>query len=143
MKFIHAKMRFIHMKSFIYGHIHPCRWIIQSSKFKLHIHAQAILLHATISFLLMISTSFIRNSSMDYLSCGQSNFASIDHFFIIIINLSKLSTPNLQCRKLVNTPTMLEKYSSFNLGPMNPQNLSNHKRNIWKLCFMGLPPNQR
>jgi hypothetical protein len=43
---------FIHMKSFIYGHIPPCRWIkitlnfkfqIQSFKLKLHFHAQAIL----------------------------------------------------------------------------------------------------
>ncbi len=48
MKFIHEKMTFIHMKSFIYGHI----WIkfilnfkfqTQSSKFKLYVHAQAIL----------------------------------------------------------------------------------------------------
>ncbi len=40
------------MKSFIYGHIHPCRWIkmtlsfkfeAQSSKFKLYAHAQTIL----------------------------------------------------------------------------------------------------
>jgi hypothetical protein len=40
------------MKSFIYGHIHPCRWIkitldskfqAESSKLKLHVHAQAIL----------------------------------------------------------------------------------------------------
>jgi hypothetical protein len=39
------------MKSFIYGHIHPCRWIkitlnfklqAQSSKLKLHVHAQAM-----------------------------------------------------------------------------------------------------
>jgi hypothetical protein len=51
MKFIHVKMPFIHMKSFIYGHIHPYRWIKitlnfkfqpQSSKLKLHAHAQAI-----------------------------------------------------------------------------------------------------
>jgi hypothetical protein len=27
MKFIHAKMTFIYMKSLIYKHIHPCRWI--------------------------------------------------------------------------------------------------------------------
>ncbi len=27
MKFIHEKMTFIHMKSFIYGCIHPCKWI--------------------------------------------------------------------------------------------------------------------
>ncbi len=27
MKFINAKMTFIHMKSFIYKHIHPCRWM--------------------------------------------------------------------------------------------------------------------
>jgi hypothetical protein len=47
------KMTFIHMKSFIYGHIHPCRWIkitlsfklqIQSSKHKFYTHAQAIFL---------------------------------------------------------------------------------------------------
>jgi hypothetical protein len=40
------------MKSFMYGHIHPCRWIkitlsfkfqIQSSNFKFNTHAQAIL----------------------------------------------------------------------------------------------------
>ncbi len=52
MKSIHEKMTFIHMKSFIYGHIHPCKWTkmtlyfkiqAQSSKLKLHIHAQAIL----------------------------------------------------------------------------------------------------
>ncbi len=44
-------MTFIHMKSFIYGHIHPCRLIkitldfkfqAQSSKLRLHTHAQAI-----------------------------------------------------------------------------------------------------
>ncbi len=43
--------KFIHMKSFIYGHIHPCRWIkiiinfklqIQSSKLRFYAHAQAI-----------------------------------------------------------------------------------------------------
>jgi len=51
MKFIHAKMTFIHMTSLIYGHIHPCRWIkitlnfkfqAISTKHKLHTHAQAI-----------------------------------------------------------------------------------------------------
>jgi hypothetical protein len=51
MKFIHEKMTVIHMKPFIYGHIDQCRWIkitlscklqAQSSKFKLHAHAQAI-----------------------------------------------------------------------------------------------------
>jgi len=51
MKFIHAKMTFVHMKSLIYGHIHPCRWIkitlsfklqAQNSKLKLRTHAQAI-----------------------------------------------------------------------------------------------------
>jgi hypothetical protein len=45
-------MKFIHMKSFIYGHIHPCRWIkiilsfklqVQNSKLKLYTHTQAIL----------------------------------------------------------------------------------------------------
>jgi len=44
-------MKFIHMKSFIYEHIHPWRWIkitlsfkfqVQSSKFMLYVHAQAI-----------------------------------------------------------------------------------------------------
>ncbi len=39
MKFIHASMTFIHMKSFIYGHIHPCRWIKITSCFKLQAHA--------------------------------------------------------------------------------------------------------
>ncbi len=34
MKFIHAKMTFVHMKSFIYGHIHPCRWIKITLNFK-------------------------------------------------------------------------------------------------------------
>jgi hypothetical protein len=29
-------------------------------------------------------------------------------------------------------------FFNFNLGPRNPQNLLNHKRNIWKPCFMGL-----
>jgi hypothetical protein len=52
MKFIHAK-KIIDMKSFVYGCIHLCRWIkitlnftfqFQSSKFKLYVHAQAILL---------------------------------------------------------------------------------------------------
>jgi hypothetical protein len=46
------KMTFIHVKPFIYGHIRPCKWIkialnfkfqAQSSKLKLHVHAQAIL----------------------------------------------------------------------------------------------------
>jgi hypothetical protein len=45
-------MIFIHVKSFVYGHIHPCRWIkitcsfkfqTQSFKLKLYIHAQVIL----------------------------------------------------------------------------------------------------
>ncbi len=45
-------MSFIHMKSFVYGHIHTCRWIkiilifkfqVQSSKLGLYTHAQAIL----------------------------------------------------------------------------------------------------
>jgi hypothetical protein len=44
-------MKFIHMKSFIYGHIHPCKWIkitlsfklqAESSKHKFYTHAQAI-----------------------------------------------------------------------------------------------------
>jgi hypothetical protein len=47
-----CKMTFIHMKSFSYGHIHPCKWVkitlnfklqAQSSKLKLKAHAQAIL----------------------------------------------------------------------------------------------------
>jgi hypothetical protein len=51
MKFIHAKMTFVRIKSFIYGHIHPCRWIkitssfklqAQNSKLKLYTHARAI-----------------------------------------------------------------------------------------------------
>jgi len=28
-------MKFIYMKSFIYGHIHPCKWIKITSSFKL------------------------------------------------------------------------------------------------------------
>jgi hypothetical protein len=49
-------MKFIHMKSFIYEHIHPCSWIkitlnskfqAQSSKLKLHAHAQANLFFET------------------------------------------------------------------------------------------------
>jgi len=44
-KIIHAKMTFIHMKSFVYGHIHPCRWIeiTLNFKFRLYVHAQTIL----------------------------------------------------------------------------------------------------
>jgi hypothetical protein len=47
------KMTFNHTKSFIYGHIHLCRWIktnlnfklqAQNSKHKLYPHAQAILI---------------------------------------------------------------------------------------------------
>ncbi len=34
MKFIHGKMTFIHMKSFIYGHIHPCRCMKITLNFK-------------------------------------------------------------------------------------------------------------
>jgi hypothetical protein len=46
-------MTFICMKSFMYGHIDPCRWIkitlnlkfqAQNSKLKLHAHAQTILI---------------------------------------------------------------------------------------------------
>jgi hypothetical protein len=42
------------MKSFIYGHIHPCRWIkitlyfkfqAQSAKLRLYAHAQAIFVY--------------------------------------------------------------------------------------------------
>jgi hypothetical protein len=45
-------MKFIRMNSFIYGHIHPCRWIkiilsfklqAQSSEFRFYIHTQTIL----------------------------------------------------------------------------------------------------
>jgi hypothetical protein len=52
MKFIHAKITFIHIKSFVYGHIHPHRSIkiilnfkfqIQIWKLGLYIHAQTIL----------------------------------------------------------------------------------------------------
>jgi hypothetical protein len=44
-------MTLIQMKSFIYGHIHPCRWIkitlsfklqVQSSKLRLYAYTQAI-----------------------------------------------------------------------------------------------------
>ncbi len=54
MKFIHENGTFIHMKSFIYGHIHPYRWIkitlnfkFQAQSFKLRVcaHAQIILMH--------------------------------------------------------------------------------------------------
>jgi hypothetical protein len=47
-------MKFIHMNSFIYRHIHPYRWIkitlnfkfqAQNFKLRLHAHAQAILMH--------------------------------------------------------------------------------------------------
>ncbi len=39
MKFIPTKMTFIHMKSFIYGHIHPCMWIKITLSFKLEAQA--------------------------------------------------------------------------------------------------------
>ncbi len=64
MKFIHVKMAFIHMKSFIYEHIHPCKWIritlrfklqTESSKFKLYVHAQAILIKKTTCILKKIT----------------------------------------------------------------------------------------
>jgi hypothetical protein len=51
------KMTIIHMKSFIYGHVHSCRWIkitlsfklqAQSSKLRFYSHAQAIFLFNTI-----------------------------------------------------------------------------------------------
>jgi len=35
MNIIHEKITFIHIKSFIYGHIHPCRWIKITLSFKL------------------------------------------------------------------------------------------------------------
>jgi len=34
MKCIHGKMAFIHIKSFIYGHIHPRKWIKITLNFK-------------------------------------------------------------------------------------------------------------
>ncbi len=52
-------MKFIHMKSYIYGHIHPCKCNkitlnfklqVQSSKLRLHAHAQAI-------FMLVVATT--------------------------------------------------------------------------------------
>jgi len=72
MKFIHAKkMTFIHMKSFIYGHIHFFRWIkitlnfkLQAQNSKLYPHAQAILiLVVQISPLYLPSLKEIKNSS--------------------------------------------------------------------------------
>jgi len=45
MKFIHAQMTFIHMKSFVYEHIHLCRWI----KITLSFEFQAQALHSRIS----------------------------------------------------------------------------------------------
>ncbi len=48
-----------------------------------------------------------KNSITDCLFLGQSIRASIGQFFMIIINLSRLATPNLQHHKLVNTPTTL------------------------------------
>jgi hypothetical protein len=79
---------------------------------------------------------------MDYRSCGQSDFALADQFFIIITRLSKLLTPYLQHRRLVNILVMLKKNSISISDPKNFDNLSNHKRKIWKSCFMGLPPSQ-
>ncbi len=46
-----TQIKFIHIKSFIYEHIHSCKWIkitssfklgAQSSKLRLYVHAQAI-----------------------------------------------------------------------------------------------------
>jgi hypothetical protein len=34
-----TQMKFIHMNSFIYGHIHPCRWIKITLNFNLQVHA--------------------------------------------------------------------------------------------------------
>jgi hypothetical protein len=79
---------------------------------------------------------------MDYRSCGQFNFALADQFFIIIIRLSKLLTPYLQNQRFVNILVMLKNFSISISDPKNFENLLNHKRNIWKSCFMGLPPSQ-
>ncbi len=67
MKFIHAK-KIIDMKSFIYEHIHPCKWIkiilnfifqTQSSKFKLHAHAQAIFIQSGFNSNVFVGGSLI------------------------------------------------------------------------------------
>ncbi len=56
----------------------------------------------------MIFASSIKNSSMDYPSCGQFVLALADHFFMMITSLSRLSIPNLQHWKLIKIPTMLK-----------------------------------
>ncbi len=80
---------------------------------------------------------------MDYLSNGQSIrqsiIALVNQIFIIITSLSKLSPPNPQHHMFENTLTMLKIIFIFIWDPKNLENLSNHKKNVWKLCFTGLP----
>lgn len=61
------------------------------------------------------------------LSCGQYILAPSDQFFIIIVNLSKLSTLNLQHCKLVNILSM-EDSLNFYLRPRNPNNLLDQEK---------------
>ncbi len=56
MKCIHAKMTFIHMKSFIYEHIHPYKWSKLTLRFKL----QAQALHSCTNHLLILLTSSLQ-----------------------------------------------------------------------------------
>jgi len=98
MKFIHAKMTFVHMKSLIYGHIHPCRWIkitlsfklqAQSSKLKLRTHAQAILKDKPISValdhkitIINLYDFFDKDGTLP-IFVHPSNFLFFNHFFLM------------------------------------------------------------
>ncbi len=98
MKFIHAKITFVRIKSFIYGHIHPCRWIkitlsfklqVQNSKFKLYTHAQAIFKDKLIGVTLDHKTTimdlcdfFDKDGTLPFF-VHLSNFSFFNHFFLM------------------------------------------------------------
>jgi len=64
------------MKSFIYEHIHPCKWIkiilnfifqTQSSKIRLHAHAQAIFIQSGFNSNVFVGGNLINI----YAKCGE------------------------------------------------------------------------
>jgi hypothetical protein len=92
MKFIHAKMIFIYVKSFVYGHIHPCKWIkitlsfkfqTQSFKLRLYIHAQVILK-------ICLSHKFIHKF------LEQSSFKNILYMLYFFVVMSCFHKNNIQ-----------------------------------------------
>jgi hypothetical protein len=88
----------------------------------------------------MIFASFVRKSSMDFLSHGQFALLSIDQVFIIMTNLFRFSTFGVQHHRLVKHSNYINDSSNLDLGTKNLKNLPHNKIDVKKAYFMECSP---